>query len=61
MTKRRRKQEPDNRPHWSEDLTILYEGKEYTADQWQAMCNYAIRVGIEPNWSLDPTYNLKRK
>lgn len=55
----RSKLKPDMRPHWNDDLTIIYLGREYTADEWQQMC--AENLDSQTYYKNDPTYNLNRK
>lgn len=57
----KRKPKPDTRPHWNDDLRIMYNKRLYTADEWQKMCARAIATDMTPHYSKDPTYNLKVK
>jgi hypothetical protein len=51
---------PDNRPSWRDDLKITYRGEEYSADEWQKMCQRAIDTDLTPIYKNDPTYDLKK-
>lgn len=57
---RRKKRQPDTRPRWNDELKIIYQDKEYTADEWQKMCARAIESDMTPDWKDDKTYNLRK-
>lgn len=56
---KRSKPKHDTRPRWNDELTIIYRGHEYTAEQWQKMCQKAIDTDRTPHYKNDKTYNLK--
>jgi hypothetical protein len=65
----RHKLPPDNRPDWRDpDIPVLIEGRWYTPDEMQRVCQDHVKEVTElmdrhPQlyWRNDPLYNGKKK
>lgn len=61
MKHRKKKMEVDKRPKWSDDLTVRYRGREYTAEEYRVLCEETLAMDMSPHWKHDPSYNWNRR
>lgn len=53
---------PDTRPRWDdEDLTVRYNGRDYSAEEYKTLCALTLLFDRSPHYTKDPSYNWNRK
>ena len=58
----RKRQLADTRPRWNdEDLTVRYNGRDYSAEEYRQLCERCLPIDLSPNWRDDPSYDWKAK